>query len=60
MELMEQYNKWLEDTRKDVEEKGKILDSKNGEIQKLSRENEKYIFIADKAKTKKEEKKLTW
>ena len=60
MELMEQYNIWLEDTRKDVEEKGKLLDFKNGEIQKLSRENEKYNFVAEKAKTKKEEKKLTW
>ena len=60
MELMEQYNIWLEDTRRDVEEKGKLLDFKTGEIQKLSRENEKYTFVSDKAKTKKEEKKLTW
>ena len=45
MKMFEQYNLWVEDARADIEEKQKHLDTKNLEIQMLSRENEKYMII---------------
>ena len=45
MKMFEQYNIWVEDARADIEEKQKLLDIKNLEIQMLSRENEKYMII---------------